>query len=258
MSRDDSTLPAWIPIHARYVYSDTGPYSDPRMEAAAYNLFHSEGLKDFFVHLERLRLTCAEWEYFASQIISAVECVPPDGAATKDRSDLKVRIRCNQAAADALLVSIARKAHGLADLLNRLNALGAEIPGETYSSLALIESALTRNIAADDFKQFRRGLSSYRRSGFPATGDLLTTLAESAERHPKAMKIFQTDPWLRSQKSTWRDFVSIVFDSLAEIHLMYGTKIELREKHWVALVHALLSDSISRSSISDALKEFKA
>lgn len=228
------------------------------MEAAAYRLFHSERLKDFFAHLERMQLTYREWEHLAGQIISAVECIPADGAATTDRPDLKLRIRSNQAAADDLLVSIARQARDLADSLDRLNGLGAEIPGETYSSLALIESALTRNLAADDFKRFRKGLSSYRRSGFPAPGDLLTTLAESAERHPKAVEIFGNDPWLGTQKSTWRDFVRIVLDSLAESHRMYGTKIELREKHWVALVQALISEDISRGSVSDALRNCNA
>lgn len=180
---------------------------------------------------------------------------PEDGAATADRPDFKLQERARQAEANRLLQKIGLEARKLAGLLDDLDALRATVPGETYSSLALIESALARNCAKDEFAQFKRGLSSYRRSGFPCPADLLQVLALKAESQPTVSDIFADDPWLRSQKSTWRDFLRILAEDISDIYLMHEVIINLREKHWIALVKTLISPNIDRSSINAALRE---
>ncbi|AMO36535.1 hypothetical protein AC731_006040 [Thauera humireducens] len=215
-----------------------------------HDLFHAQDLEDLFRHLNELWLSEDEWSYLIGCIVNAVECVPDEGAATRDRPDDKVRIRDKQTRADALLSQLAVKARGLADLLDELDDLRATVPGETYSSLALIESALSRNAADDDFKRFNRELSSYKRNGFPAPAELLRCLAASADAHPPASKVFSDDPWLSSQKSSWRDFMRIMARCISDIYAMYQVRIVFKEKHWIALVHALISHDISRSSVN--------
>lgn len=254
MARDASTLPGWIPLGARFVYSDTGPYTDSRREQAISGLFHDSGLEDFFLHLDGC-LASGEWEYFVGCIVDAVECVPEGGAATRDRPDNKTRVRDKQTRASALLSKISDKARELARLLDELDELRATVPAETYSCLALIESALSRNPAEVEFDRFRRSLSSYQEHGFPAPADLLNALANASDANPPAAQIFADDPWLASQKSTWRDFVRIVADSLSDIYVMHGVKIELREKHWLSLTRALVSPDISRSSVNAELRK---
>lgn len=260
MSRDASTLPPWIPVHAEMIYSCTGPYSDARMEDAMHALFHTECMKDLFVHLDGRIQDQVAWSFVIRMIVAAVDCVPPGGAATKDRPDLKVRTRAKQSEADKRLKRVARLARELGSELAELEDLCAKVPGCTYSTLALLrESFDSRYSSAEPaFRQFERSLSSYQRHDFPSPAFLLETLADQAEAHPPTSELFSDDPWLRTQQSSWRDFIRIVSDALTETHRMYQTKIELQEKHWVALVQTLISDSISRSSVSDALKEFKA
>ncbi|MCK2128001.1 hypothetical protein MX652_15050 [Thauera aromatica] len=250
MTRDGSTLPDWIPDGARSIYSYTEPFSDQRREWAMQALFHAQGLADLFGHLGKLWLSENEWSYLVGCIVNAVECTPEGGAATRDRPDDKVLIRDKQTRADALLSQLAAKARGLADLLDELDELRATVPGETYSSLALIESALSRNAAAAVFERFRRELSSYQIHGFPGPTELLRVLAASADAHPPAAEVFSDDPWLSSQKSSWRDFMRIMARCISDIYTMYQVRIVLEEKHWIALVHALISHDISRSSVN--------
>jgi len=256
MARDGSTLPDWIPDGARFIYSGTGPYSDIRREQAIHALFHAAGLDDLFRYLGPiLKGSEDQWAYLIGCVVNAAECVPEDGAATADRPDFKLQERARQAEANQLLQKIGIEARKLAGLLDDLDALQATVPGETYSSLALIESALDRNCAKDEFVQFKRGLSSYKRSGFPCPADLLQVLVLKALSQPDVSDIFADDPWLRSQKSTWRDFLRILAEDLSDIYLMHEVRIDLREKHWIALVQTLISPDISRSSINAACRE---
>lgn len=246
MSRDASTLPEWIPFHARSFYADTGPYSDWESEDIISRLFHSELLQDFFAHLDSVLLSSRDWEVLIGEIVANVECLPPGGRATAERPDAKVRYRTSQTAADQLLGKISKQARALADSLARLEALKSVVPAEACSLLVLLETALKRNPAGDDFRRFRRGLSSYKSSEFPTPADLILSLADAADNHPGAKKIFADDPWLRAQQTSARDFRDRMLPAiLADFREIYGIDVRLQEKHFDALTKALINPSFS-------------
>lgn len=253
MSRNEQTLPAWIPDHARRYYAITGPYSEPHLEKAMHTLFHAETLKDFFLHLDRQGLSFDAWEHLIRQIISSLECIPDGGAATRARPDTKTQIRDNQSSASKKLAAIATQAQVLARLLDDLDGLGATVPGEMYSSMAWLRTAVQGTVVQSGFKQHLDSQSSYYRSSFPPPARLLEVLAEAANSHPAPAEVFAGDAWLSSQKSTWRDFVRMMREALEEIDATYDVSISLNEKHWVRLVQTLISKNITRSSVKSSL-----
>lgn len=258
MARDGSTLRCDIPQLAREFFVYTGPYSDFRREDAVHKLFHDESLQGLFDLLDSLQTPYDVWAYFLDGVVSAIECVPEATYATSERPDTKINIRKKQTKADILMLDISKKARELASKLFELDGLRADTPSETYSSKALIQLAMDqqKSAAKDDFGRFvRLGLSSYQRSDIPPPWHLLEALAKSIDAYPKASQIFNDDPWLGSNKSSWADFIRIVADILNNIYLMHRHAIEIPEKIWIQMVKILIDGNIGRSSVNRALRD---
>lgn len=145
-------------------------------------------------------------------------------------------------------------------LLSKILDNGGAMPDEVEAGYALIERAIradgsARACCEASFDSFVRNLSSYARARFPHAPAIVGALGSALETFPSAPHVFRHNPWLSSNKSSWRDFVRIVESHLLECWRMYGSpRRGLREVDWLNLVHALVDSSVSRDSLKDCLR----
>ncbi|UCV09146.1 hypothetical protein [Dechloromonas denitrificans] len=257
-------LPKWIPWQGHFVLetiTSNGGFSTPRLAEATQILFSAGSLEPIWRVLSQLSLGLDGWGYLIRSIINSLDCAPERGKrATRDAPDEKIRVLEQQKHADKLLKKTASTARELAKLLYELEENGGQVPGETYSGLALIQSAIESNgmsraCCKKPFETFKRQLSSYARGYFPPPILILETLAESAEQQPECSNFYADDPWLSSSQSSWKDYVRVLSDCFHECKRMYGTAPNFSDANWTALVQVLIDKSITRQAVAKGLKE---
>lgn len=272
ISEPHKPLPHWIPREAARCYArvvERGGYSDSRRRQASERLFRASDLEQFWVGLQGWRTSDDGWSYLIASILNAVECVPESGSNATRKGDLdaskceKIAIRDRQRKADSLHRKAAEKAKELANLIGQIVENDAQMPDEIYSGLALIESAIdadgmSRATCSSHFSNFKKNLSSRARARFPDPETIVRTLGSRLSLFPAGQDVFADDPWLSSNKASWRAFVRVLSAELIECRRIYGNlPNKLREADWLDLVNVLLDPDITRASVNHCLRNGK-
>ena len=162
---------------------------------------------------------------------------------TRDNDPPKVKILKRLKKVDQLLDQAAIQANSLYETLRQLDEAGEFIP----SSMML--EGIVRAGASDaeimkvlDYPQHR------------PLYELLVFLAESLEEYQRLVPISREAPGMKSNKSTWRDWLAEARSNLGCLLRNYPGEFNIREADWVTLVNVLIDDAISRESVHDALR----
>jgi len=86
------------------------------------------------------------------------------------------------------------------------------------------------------------------------SSDVVYDLEKKLRDWPETKDLFSTVPGMKSQKSSWRDWLREAHANLQGMLRICPGDFQLREKHWVALVHAMIGEAISRESVQAALR----
>lgn len=241
-----------------------GGYSDFRLSAGLDDLFSNQLLESLWRRLVKVMHLAGEneWAYLVSSIVVAIEAAPETGKrATRDSGSEKTRVLEQQKNVDELIAKAATVAGRLAKLLAEIEEAGGETPAESYSGLALIESAIksvpmASACCSKHFEILKRGMSSYERHEFPSSRDIVSELSAALDNHQPCKLRFADDPWLKSSQSSWKDYVRVLRSNFDDMELMYGIQLSLSDAEWTALCQVMLGDqTLTRQVVSRGLKE---
>jgi hypothetical protein len=211
--------------------------------------FTDPGLASFWRHIEQAMSGCRHeaYEYLAGAFFGPLASYGAGGTA--DRPSPKVRRRKRQQIADQHMDTAARLSRELLQVLRDMEQTTMFLPDEIHLDALLVKAgAFIENDGPDDATR------SYIARSHTRVWQLLEKLAEAFEQYPRTPEQFADVPGMRSQKATWRDWLYEAEANLRDLNRMYGARLELTEAHWVSLVHAMIGEAISRSSVNDALR----
>lgn len=239
----EQEVPSWLPpLVAAHVLWQLRERPD---DAALRSLAFDPRMQRFWLHVgPRLRLTMDEISLLLGSILGPLSRYK--NAGTRDRPNLKVRLRDRQKTADELLDRAAGAAADLAILLEDLESLTRYLPDE-MRLLTLVRRATGMDL--DEVDSYDEGAK---------TAAALHRLAQALAEHPRTEGLFLEIPGMASQKASWRDWLVEVLTNLGEFERQQGVRLELREAHWVALAQVLVSPDIGRASVNSALRSFSA
>lgn len=156
----------------------------------------------------------------------------------------KAKIRSVQKDADKLMASAAALAKDLATKLEEIQNLSKYHP-EELNALSLISKKI--DLKGHEFNERDRAVETFA---------LIEVLANSLYDHPCTNDLFGGVPGMKSQKTTWRDWIREAVENVKETEDIYELdSFEIREIDWVHIVNILCDSSISRGSVQSALKD---
>lgn len=257
--------PDWIPWQGWDVcqtVQEQGGFSNERYKQVSEKLFFSKRLEIVWKELAKSSPSLEGWRYIVRSMINSIDCAPLKGKrSTRDRPDEKIEILDQQKRVDKLLGKAVDQAYKLLETLEQLEKNGGKLPAEVYSGLALVETAINQpNTMAKascgkPFDVFKRELSSYARSHFPKSNEIIYALAGAMESYPDTKQCFYDDKWLSSSQSTWKDYVRVVLECFKECEIIHGTKPQLSDAAWTNLLQEFVDKAITRQTVAKGLKE---
>lgn len=250
-SYDPNTLPAHIPDGAREYYMETSLSGERDCDAVCTHIFFSDRLADVWITVGQ---TSSDFQYqFTHQLLKNLKLIPPGGVATAKypgiESDEKLMIIANQRKIDNLRKEIKNTATLLASLVDEIKDLNPNnLPPEINDTNELLVTA--KEIEGDYAQEL-----SDPSLNLPTTSSIVKAIAYAVDHFPCTESQFGLHPRFSSNKSGWRDFIRCMREAIATLNLRYGQKLILQQRHWVALIHTCISDTISVSSINSALRD---
>lgn len=181
-------------------------------------------------------------DFLIGSFLSPLKLYGKAGAAKNPSTKRKIRDRQNKG--DKLIEKAAKQARELSATLQELKKTTTFYPDTTrFTAIAysLLSESETKN-----FLSYSDGIYTY---------EAIDLLEKSLREYPRASDLFNDVPGMRSNKSSWCDWLSEVRANLDRLLLMYPGEFNLREADWVALSNVLVSEFISRDSIKFALSE---
>ncbi len=164
---------------------------------------------------------------------------------TRERPTMKAERLDRQRKADKLRKSAADHAKQLSTILQQLEELQSDNP-ETILLMGLISPLI------GDLKHWDLSADV----NYIPTSRAIDSLKESFREFPDTDELFSDLPGMCSNKSSWRDWFRQVNHHLMHLLTMYPGELNIREVDWVNLVHVLIDETISRSSVSAELRRW--
>jgi len=150
----------------------------------------------------------------------------------------KTKIRESQKEVDILIGKASDLAIELAETLANIQQTSSYCQPDELNFLSLVSRATPADIEYG---------SPLNRALFTDTSDVILKLGEALRDYPRAKELFADIPGMASQKTSWRDWLYCAYDLIDECMPRYEGNIplDIREKHWVALVRTLFPDQDS-------------